>query len=298
MMQRSKNSKLRDCHQCPGGLINALWPAKLAARFLAGSSAGSASWRREYNLVVVFLSSLLLICIYRNLSPAPGTRGLGSKSQTGEGQRIVSSNHFSIASGVQGGVSKLPEPVDDLEEPLGNGSREAAPREPGRRAPGRRMPADSDLLGALVKPSPAGSAGGDGEDAGANGGTPWVGGGQEQEGQVGGGESAAAERAGGGWELEGEGEREASASAPASGNRTSPRIGPYSAFVPGTAIRSRRGVEALEGRLRCLAERGRWALNSTARWIPWDVNTLTSREQPDYKTCDRHWARKCVRSVP
>ncbi|CAI5472652.1 unnamed protein product [Closterium sp. Yama58-4] len=61
--------------------------------------------------------------------------------------------------------------------------------------------------------------------------------------------------------------------------------------IPGTGVRGTKVMD-LERQLACVAREGRWALNSTPRWLPWDLNPLTVKEQPNYRTCDMLHAQR------
>ncbi|CAI5525708.1 unnamed protein product [Closterium sp. Naga37s-1] len=61
--------------------------------------------------------------------------------------------------------------------------------------------------------------------------------------------------------------------------------------IPGTGVRGTKVME-VERQLACVAREGRWALNSTPRWLPWDLNPLRVKEQPNYRTCDMLHAQR------
>ncbi|CAI7845026.1 unnamed protein product [Closterium sp. NIES-53] len=61
--------------------------------------------------------------------------------------------------------------------------------------------------------------------------------------------------------------------------------------IPGTGVRGTKVME-VERQLACVAREGQWALNSTPRWLPWDLNPLRVKEQPNYRTCDMLHAQR------
>ncbi|CAI5511839.1 unnamed protein product [Closterium sp. Naga37s-1] len=46
--------------------------------------------------------------------------------------------------------------------------------------------------------------------------------------------------------------------------------------------------------LACVSRDGLWAVNSTPRWMPWDLNPLSIDRQPNYRSCDLLFAKRAV----
>ncbi|CAI5462273.1 unnamed protein product, partial [Closterium sp. Yama58-4] len=61
--------------------------------------------------------------------------------------------------------------------------------------------------------------------------------------------------------------------------------------IPGTPVTGQQVLD-FERQLACVSRDGLWALNSTPRWMPWDLNPLTVDRQPNYRSCDLLFAKR------
>ncbi|CAI6004657.1 unnamed protein product [Closterium sp. NIES-65] len=62
--------------------------------------------------------------------------------------------------------------------------------------------------------------------------------------------------------------------------------------IPGTPVTGQRVLD-FERQLACVSRDGLWAVNSTPRWMPWDLNPLSIDRQPNYRSCDLLFAKRC-----